>query len=259
MRKSFWKRLTRPVKVLILLIGSLVTSFLLYIFIGAPPLSDEQRYRRTEKAHLVGPAEILDIIELTPLYESSYEYMLIADTKDAVIMYLWNTQRNPSERLVYREKMGDVTVYAAPTAIWYELWERRPEIELPILLFDNYPQAVRAELDLTLSADKYGDYTFTKDYALEAQRKKTGYFCFYIQASDYSSSGDDEGAVLSSFSSFTSHYEISESIDIRTAIPAMVRLYDSKNNLIHEETVMIRKPSAQAHYERGELPENRGS
>ncbi len=255
MRKSFWKRFPRPLKVLILLIGSLVTSSLLYIFIGAPPLSDEQRYRRAEKAHLVGPAEILDIIELDPLYENSYEYMLIADTEDAVIMFLWNTNQHPNESLVYREKMGDVTVYAAPTAIWYELWERRPEIELPILLFDNYPRAVRAELDLTLSADKYDDYTFTKDYALEAQRKNPGYFCFYIQASDYSSSGDDEGAVLASFSSFTSHYEISESIAIRTSIPATVRLYDANNSLIHEETVIIREPSAQAHYERGELPE----
>ena len=256
MRKLYWKNLPRPVKVLLLLIGAFITSLLLYIFIGAPPLSDEHRYRRAEKAHLVGPAEILDIIELTPPQAGSYERMLLADGGDYIVMYLWNTQNAYHDELVYRKKMGDVTVYAAPTNLWYYFsWEGTPEIKLPIVLFDNFPKAVRAELDFTLRATLHGDSAFSKDYSLEAHRETPGYFCSYIHAPGYSASDNDEGAVLASFSSFTSG-EVSNSIYVTTAIPANIRLYNADDHLIHEETVMIRHLSAEAHYERGELPED---
>ena len=256
MRKLPWKKLSRPVKVLILLVGFLATSLLLYIFVGTPPLSDEHRYRRAEKANLVGPAEILDILELEPVnMHNSCDRMIIADTGDAVIMYLWHTQEDYLEYLVYREKMGDITVYAAPCARGIDTWELADEIKLPVLLFDNFPQAVRAELDLTLWADRDDDFTFSKDYALEARREKPGYFCFYIYASDFTRSDDDEGAVLASFSKFTSG-ETSNSISPMTEIPATVRLFDADGRLIHEETVSIRHVSGEAHYERSDLPED---
>ena len=254
MRKKFWKSLSRPVKILLLLAGLLLTSFLLYIFIGAPPLSDEHRYRRAERENLVGPAKILDILELKQAHENSYDRLLLADNGDSIIMYVWHTQQTHREQLVYRSQMENVTVYAAPGCHWFNNWEYAEEVELPILLFDDFPRAVHAEIDFTLQADRTNNFTFSKDYSLEADRVSDGYFCFYIVSSDICSKDDNcEGAALASLSQLTDSYNYPLSFSDYTEIPVSVRLYDDNEILIHEEIVTIRSEKAEAHYKRGEL------
>lgn len=252
---NFWRFLSRPVKVVIFLAVMVLTGFFLYIFLDAPAFSDVHRYRRAEKANLVGPAKILDILEIKPTnIWDSYDRMLLADDGDGVIMYLWCTQSDYKEKLVYRDKMGEATVFAAPCYHWTEDWWRPDEINLPILVFDDYPQAVRAELDVTLTADKFDDFSFSKDYHLETTREKPGYFCFNIHATDFSASDDGEGAVLASFAAFTDSRDVIHSIKNTSAIPATVRLYNNADKLIYEETLFIRTYEGEAHYEKGELP-----
>lgn len=252
--KIFCKKFPRPVKVLFYLFNIILWGFFLYIFIGAPPLTDTHRYRRAERENLVGPAKVLDILELKQARENSYDRLLLADNGEAIVMYVWHTQETHLEQLVYRNKMGDVTIYAAPGCHWFNNWEFAEEVELPILLFDNFPRAVHAEIDFTLQADRQNDFTFSKDYSLEADRVSDGYFCFYIQSSDISSTDDNcEGAVLASLSQLTDGYHYSLSFSDYTEIPVSVRLYDNSGNLIHNGNVTIRSEKTESHYERDDL------
>lgn len=256
MRKLF-RSIPRPVKTLFYMIGISLATFLLYIFIGAPPLSEEHAYRRAERANLVGPAKILDIIDLAPVVDEHYSRMIIANDGDAVILYMWDAQHNLSEKLVYRQKQGAVTVFAAPYELF--LYSTDHEFKIPIILFDDFPQAVRAEMEFTLwtiqDSEAIPQVCLPKDYFGEAYRKNDGYFCFYIYSPDFSWiqwTNDSEEPTLSTFCKLTG--KTFSRMDTDTTLPVTVRLFDADNQLMHEETVIIRSIIGEAHYERGELP-----
>lgn len=244
---SFWHNLSRKVKSIILLTALIPVIFLLYIFIGSPTFTIEQHYRRIEKANLVGPAEILDILELE---NYSYDRLLLADDEEGIIMYVWNEDDDYlSSQLIYREKQGDVSVYAAPCSR-FETWEREQEINLPVFIFDNFPKAVRAELDLEINYT-YGNDDLTRTYSLETTREKSGYFQFTIHAGN-SYALRAERHALQILSLLTGHE--SEVLSATTvSIPATVRLYDESDNLLHESTVLIRSIEGDAHAKRGDL------
>ncbi|MBO5347761.1 MAG: hypothetical protein J6A45_06480 [Lachnospiraceae bacterium] len=249
---QYWHTLSRPLRVLLLIILMCIQVPLIYIYQGCPPLSDEHRYRRVEKAHLVGPAEILDVLDLAPINEFPYyDKLLLAKDKQGVIMYIWSTQYEHRENLVYRKTTGDVAVFAAPyvnDSPGY--WFSQKEITLPVILFDDIPQAIRAELEVTLSGTLNRE-TFTKTYELEATRNKPGYFCFLLHAdSSYQLGG--EGLAMSLFASYTYHFG-SLGADTLTTIPATVRLYDSNDKLIYEETLTIQSLQREALEKRGDL------
>lgn len=105
-----------------------------------------------------------------------------------MILYMWDSQNNLSEKLVYRQKQGTVTVFAAPYELF--LYSTDHEFEIPIILFDDFPQAARAEMEFTLwtldDSDAVPRVCLPKDYFGEAYRENSGYFCFYINSPDFS-------------------------------------------------------------------------
>lgn len=249
---QYWHTLSRPLRVLLLIILMCIQVPLIYIYQGCPPLSDEHRYRRVEKAHLVGPAEILDVLKIHPTnYYKYYDRLLLAKDTEGVIMYIWSTQDEHYENLVYRETTKDVTVFAAPyTTTFYQWWDNLKEISLPVILFDDIPEAARAELDVTLSGT-LNSVTFTKTYELEAERNKPGYFCFLLHA-DSSYELGAEGYALSIFATCT-YNAGAFGTDTLNTIPATVRLYDSNDKLIYEETLTIQTLQREALEKRGDL------
>lgn len=248
----------RPLKALLYCIGILLFSFLLYIFLGAPPLSEEHAYRRAERANLVGPAKILDIIDLEPVVNEYYNRMVIADEGDAVILYMRDSQNNLSEKLVYRQKQGAVTVFAAPYELF--LYSTDHEFEIPIILFDDFPQAVRAEMEFTLwtldDSDAVPRVCLPKNYWGEAYRENSGYFCFYINSPDFSWAAwtdDSKEPTLATFCKLTG--KTFSRMDADTTLPVTVRLFNAENQLVHEETVIVRGVIGEAHYQRKDLPQ----
>lgn len=255
--KKHFHFIPRPLKVLLYFCGILCLSFLIYIFIGAPAFSVEHRYRRAERANLVGPAEILDIIELSPVLDETYDRMVIADVDDAVILYMCDTSNWKPDKLAYRQKQGKVTVFAAPYIPI--IHHNDHEFEIPIILFDDFPQAVHAQIELEL-------YSIQDTHAIphtalpqkffgEADRKKSGYFCFYIKSPDFSWFGpgkESEEPTLATLCKLTekSFYRVDPNI----ILPVTVKLFDSKNQLVYEETVLIRDIVGDAHYRRAEQP-----
>lgn len=237
--KRFWGNIPRRVKIAINLLALYLLGFALYIFIGCPAFTAEQRFRRLEKAHMVGPARIIENYELEPY---NYLNLILADDGDGVIFYLYADFRHGSEAFYYREKTGNLTVLAAPDM--FSSISLEGSYTLPVFLFDNYPKAVRAELEITLS-ETLNDVYFENTYHLESQREGSGYFQFFIHAK---SSTNAEGFALQEFSAISGY---DDSFNLRPQ-PVTVRLYDSSNELILEEEILVHCVAGQAHTEQGE-------
>lgn len=230
--------ISRRKRVILNICAIVITAFLYYLFSGCPAFNVTMQYRLEEKANLVGPAQILDDI---PLTGSSYDRLLLADDGDGVILYVYNAASIDNGFFIYREKQGELTVLAAPTIDLYGPLYKN--INLPVMLFDNHPEAVYAELDLELSSD-YNDKTSPKSYHLTSTRKKEGYFLFHIEATS-SNELEAEGEALGILSQLT--HPFYSSSRVRIAFPATVRLYDDKGGLIMEQAMTLRSLAGEVH------------
>lgn len=229
--KIYLQRLPAKTQVLLHLLTVLMLLSLIYVFLGCPAFTAKEAYRRAEKAAMVGPATIIG--QLKP---PGYECDAIVLGQDIESVYLFVMDRlNPSaSQMIYRKKEGAVTILAAPGDTLYQ-YEVRARI--PLILFDSCPNAVRAELDLTVHAD-----SFEKTYHLSAERESTGFFCFDLQTLNPGALGA-EGAALRLLQEISSN---SMAGNTSVSFPAEVRLYDASCALILEESTCIRSAAAQA-------------
>ena len=205
---------------------------------------------------MVGPAEILTICDIE---NASYEHLLVADDGEGVVLFGYSNTLGDHHNLVYRKKTGDLTVLAAPDFRFFGAEEY--VLDLPVFLFDEYPAAARAELEMTLSTT-LNDVYFEKNYFLESQREGEGYFRFNIHAESenwyideygqkWGSSLGAEGHALQEFSRMCGY---SSAWNLLPQ-PVTVRLFDDQNDLILEKELLVRCAAGQAHAERGELPD----
>lgn len=253
--KRLWLRIPRKTRVCVNILAILLLLVAVYIFLGCPAFSPEHHFRRLEKANLVGPAEIIEIVELP---NGVYDQMIVADDGDAVILYCYSL---PSYRwdwgtFVYREKTAPITVLAMPGRHFGFIGQ---SADLPVLLLHDEPRAVRAELELTLgknfgiqetvweSGGNVSRRDFEKTYFLEAESDISGYFRFNIHAE---TDGSDplqtveetvEGRALKLFSRMF----VENGMYLEEYVPATVRLYDSDGQLIAEESLTIRSPAGE--------------
>lgn len=239
-KNYFWSRLSYPWKITIYLLVILLLAFLLYFFAGCPPVSETHRYYRAARDHMVGPGTVLAHLELEQM---DYTDLVIAEDDENVMLYITHEYDAHPAELACREKTGDLTVLAAPC---YRggIWSNAVDQHLPVFLFDDYPDAVRAELDVMLSV-RYGGQVFEKTYALEAEREYEGFFRFDIFA--HNSDGlKAEGYALHTFSNLSSNALTSH---MGLTVPVTVRLYDQADQLILERSLEVRSVAGQAHAE----------
>lgn len=258
--KQFWLNIPRKWRVCVNLLTIICLVFTLYVLLECPAFTPEQKFRRKEKAELVGPSQILaSFDQKTELYN----HLILARDRDAVILF--QSSDNPWDQgdLIYREKSGPVTVLTVPgLRYWYH---NETPIDLPVFVFHNEPRAVRAELDLEfgdgmkwytevnwIRDDETITTTYEKTWYLESDREMDGVFRFDIHAEpevekvyEYPSYSitplTSEGYALQVFSSMMEDGDRY----IYGAIPAAVRLYDSEDNLILEEHLTIRSVTGQ--------------
>ena len=252
--KHFWGNLPRRVRITVNLLAIFLLAFCTHVFLGSPAFTAEQRFRQLEKANMVGPARIIDSMELVPY---NYLNLILADDGDGIIFYLYADFRHGTEAFYYREKTGDLTVLPLPVLEGFSYWEY--ELDLPIYLFDNYPKAKKAQLQFTLS-ETVNDVYFEKEYILDSQREQDGLFRFNIHAESEDWYIDDwgmaqgthlgaEGTVLEQFSQIGGY---DDSFNLRPQ-RVTVRLYDAEDQMILEEEVLIHCVAGQAHTEQGEI------
>lgn len=256
--KRWWLNIPRKFRIVLNLLAMVLLGLVIYVLLGSPALTPEMRLRRAEKANLVGPSQILEIVETEG---GNYDYLIVADDGQGIILYSYNDYRTGSGDLVYRNKTGPITVLAAPDLFFGG--PREYAVDLPVFLFHDYPRAVRAELELTLGEGlDMGD--FEKSYLLEAHREIEGYFRFNLHAESedwyVDESGIDrgtplgiEGDALGLFSWMMTDYPNYSN----AYIPATVRLYDESNTLIIEQDLTIRSAGGELYAQREELePQN---
>ena len=253
--KRFWENIPRKVRICLNILAILALLAADYVLLGCPALSPEQHFRRLEKSNLVGPAQIVESFEVP---NGSYDHVIVADDRDAVILYCCNLRNYRWDKgtFIYRENEDGITVLPAPVQDFS--FDARI-IDLPILLFHDYPNAVRAELELTLGEslgleetvwEQGGVVTtvpFEKTYQLEADREIGGYFRFNLHTEPEGEYVIRNGIEIWEPYGKETHAlrifsrMISETRAFLTEyVPATVRLYDRGGNLIAEETLTIR-------------------
>ena len=233
--KTLWRRLPVKLRACVNLVSIGLCLVLIYIFLGSPAFTVEMAYRRAEKANLVGPGSILATLEPQG---QAYSHLVLAQGDTGVMLYAWDRWNRDQREFVYIETDGPLTLAAAPGQ---ELLWLQTHATLPLYLFDDYPEAVRAELDLTLSGEYEGDW-YTKTYPLTARREGEGYFAFLLQTD---SAQGFEGYYLTQLRNVTGN---STAATAQTVIHATVRLYDANETLLTDTTLQIRSPASKAQY-----------
>ena len=235
--KQWWSGVSRRKKVLLYLLAILIMSFLVYLFLGAPPLNWQHRYRRIEKAYFVGPGQILGHEKISG---SFYDETVLARTEEGVIITSIMSQFDYGEMLFYLPMTGKLIVTAAPQML-APIDIDFKEDTLTVFVVDDYPEAVRAELDLQLFwRQQPEDEGERPIYHLSAPREKEGYFRLDAPFESLDENSVERKA-LELFSEYTRNVGWREA---RWLMPedvckATVRLYDEQNNVVLAETISL--------------------
>lgn len=258
--KRLWLNIPRKYRVDVNLLTIVFLIFSLYILLECPAFSAEDKFRRMEKAELVGPSQILTVIDQKT---SGYDRLILAETADAVILFQFSGDPWDQGKLTYREKTGSITIVTVPN-MGYGLYDAQV-IDLPVFVLHDHPGAVRAELDLEFGNGlefytevnwSYGDYaqttTYEKTWHLASDQELGGYFRFDIHAEPEGETIQDQSDAL--WHPFTSEGQALEVFShlmeygdsyIYASIPATVRLYDAADDLIVEEYLTIRSAAGE--------------
>lgn len=241
---QYWKRIPRGLRICINLLGIILCLLALYTYLDAPTFSVETLFRRYEKANMVGPCEILGDVRLEAGFDS-YQRMLIAEDDSGVAFFCYDHVDGDDPKLIYRDKTGDITILGSPYPKESRL--RTIKCQYPIFVFDDFPDAVRAEMDITLTAE-YNGQSFEKTYSLTAYRSSPGYFQFVLGFTDPGGIGIEGYAIQTV--ALLSGYDGKYYQDL--SFPVTLQLYDDSGRLICERSLEIVSVMTQAHQARGE-------
>ena len=256
--KRFWGNIPRRIRAGLNILIILLLLLTFYLSIGSPVFTLHQRFRRQEKAHLVGPGVIVDHVDRGIYLE--YTDLLVAETENGVIFYGYWDQRYPYddyETFSYREKTGKLTFLAPPSLgfSWaFDSFERT----VPLYLFDDYPDAVRAEA----SVHAKGTYQvnaehnrFDMRFEVSADRFADGVFRFLLELESGQPLKLAAAKMLTEISTTAESWPYSTTSAFHKDPHAniTIRLYDEQDNLIAEEDLVLRTVSGEAQYRQGTL------
>lgn len=241
--KEQWDKIPRPCRAITNLVLALVIAIVFYVSIGSPPFSRAHQFRRTERANLVGPSTILfnDSVEN---YE--YSYLIVAETEHGILTYA--TDDDWPLRFNYFKKTGDITIVSAPDGPFHWGLDYLA-ISLPVFVIDDHPEAVYAELDLSIEGTLQhningANYTEELDqqFHVVSNRENEGCFRFsldlpFIHPLDENGNWLDVSHGADGFALDVLAATFSERVfkDPEAVITAVVRLYDASGTRIVEQ------------------------
>ncbi len=252
--KRLLPRIPRPIQTIISIVCVIALSSLYYIALGSPTLTFEQEFRRAEKANLVGPSRIVEVMDENC---SDFDALIVGETEYGICFFgrkeinvIRGSNYEREEMMYtfsYREKTGDITVFAAPaySSVFWSDFERC----LPVYVFDQYPEATRAQLELTIPGSDTrvsNGQTITTNYSerftATAERTGSGYFRFDLIAKDRT-----RLYALNLLATISGNEMYPNNKQIDTVIPGFLRLYDQSGNLIAVKEFTIVSTAAEAH------------
>lgn len=234
--KAQWADIPRKTRAVLNLLGIVVLTTLLFVFSQSPALTAKRQFRRVEKANFVGPATILDTVSIDYY---PYDRLLLATNEQGISLFCYDSENLKRNDFTYRRKMGNTTVLSVPNQSG-QSYETKYSANIPVIVFDSYPKAVRGELHITLTDGA----AFEKEYSLTANRTGEGYFLFVLSVNS-AKQLDREGVaidLLTQISDDTPHTANGEIF-----VPATVRYYDETDRLICEDTAIICSPAGEMH------------
>ncbi len=241
-------RIPRPVRVFIDLLLIALLLQLHYIARGSPAFGEEARFRRAEKAGMVGPSELIDRMFVHSNSPSTgYNLLLIGDDGDSILFYTMRTGSGVSSmsgKLIRREKADGILLTTLPTDASAGLYYQHPNA-VPLLLFADDPAALRAQIRITLSG---GD-------VLELSQVRGDGSCVYYDKSEWMEGCVREKLFLCNCPVTPEEWEsdwmhIAEtnasSASSWDEWQAEIGLYDAENRLIRSVDYVIRSRAGDA-------------
>lgn len=156
-------------KIVIWLLIFLLSNAMLYVLSGAPSHNAKIAFRRKEKQNLIGPAEIVEILNFE---DNCFDHLLIGRSDYGYTFFEWNERYPDDGELSYQPRAKGATLfctkYSYQDISYGQGW-------LPIFAFVDLPAAYSARLTLAITTE-HGEST----YLLETQRSQEGYFLFRL-------------------------------------------------------------------------------
>lgn len=226
--------LSRKAKTLIYI--SIVLLSLAAIIAGNFPLTPRSAFRLAEKGHLLEAARIIGTESIVSAGQKS---VIIAKSDECCMTYAYkHFAFHDSDYLAFKRKTGDLTFLSIQTQNSYD---GSDDEYFTIILFDEYPQAVRAKLFLTPYMYYYDNGTKThykRSFIVTATRESEEYFIFRMDTA-----GDLE-AFLKTASLMTNlRRSLNDSFTATNPVPGKIQLYDKDGNMILEREIDLQNPS----------------
>lgn len=247
--KNLWKKIPRPYRSLCNLMVALVAVLVLYVSIGSPAFSREHLFRRTERSNFVGPSTIL-FHEKVENYD--YSYIIVGETERGVVTFALGGET--SENFNYFKKTGDIMVISAPTSRHLPdfVGDGNEAIQLPVFVIDKYPDAVYAQLEVSVDGVfncgyQEADIPLDQTFYAESTREYEGCFCFSFDLphlDDLAEKGIDftchgtEGHALDALALTFTHPDRNNHTG---TITATIRLYDEDGTLLIEQEQELKR------------------
>ena len=229
-------QLSRKVKTLIY--TTIVALFLAIVIVGNFPITPWNAFRLAEKAHFVEPARILGTESVISVGQDA---VIVAKSDVFCMTYGFQYLNfHDPENLVCKKKMGDLTFLSIARQSDYDDWD---DEYLSIVLFDEYPQAVRAVLSIHPVYIYNQGERHEKSYTVTATREAKEYFFFRLdwEAQVDSTDGDTY------FYDYILIYQLNSELNsTRTGvdpIPGTIQLYDKNDTLILEREIDLKNPN----------------
>jgi len=218
----------RKLKTCLLIACIPILALVFYAMLDFTPMAFKTEYRLAAKAAMVGPGEILGISTLDPtpsIKGGSYD-VLAARTEHGVILYDGN--------IAYRKDLGEDVILISGATYRGD--------SIPLVLFDEYPEAVYAKIELKFVpglGKGSNDTSAGKAVSLDAKREHDGCFVFLLE--------QGKGFDMLALSRFSAGYDLHDD-----PIPGYVWLYNKDDELVTCGSLEMLSPGIIAHRERGE-------
>ena len=240
--KRLLDRIPRKLRFFLDVFLTLAILFVIVSAVGLPDLSsEEQRFRRLEKANLAGPSVILDRIDVPEEWPVAMYYRLILGDAGEEILFCmkYNEKYGVLQR---REKTDGLLLAPVPTGSVTDVYSGKNPV-LPLFLFVDDPAAVKAEVTLHLSDTVEIELSQVRGPDAPPEERdaytRDGYFWFNIPLpkNRWSEKADLLGDLFETNECYSPPV---------LEFPADIRLYDASGALLEERTTFVRSRAMDA-------------
>ena len=146
-----WKKIPRWLRFSLDSFLALALLTAVYVALGCPFLGETALFRRTEKANLAGPSEIIDRLRVQAEWPIlGCDEILIGDDGEEVLFWFYQYSSHTGT-LLRREKTDGLLLLPLPCCAGVDTMQWQREMTVPLFLFADRPEAVKATVRIQLS------------------------------------------------------------------------------------------------------------